>query len=268
MTMTSTHDHQLVPAWPACGLAVWAAAWRAGRTSADDVLDVLGHFADRHIANDHTGELDPDVPFTRLSLLELVGDAETFAVRLPGAGDAQGLPPGPATTAALDAGQVVLASRSDSVLALVPRIDADVCRWSVYRYRPAFEIRPTSAAAELEYELRQSVSEASEVIARLGSRVSPAEGTPDLRAALHDRTQQLRVHLPPHDRTRADRLLDTAAQVEAIVTLAGSPTFGLSAAGHTTGDSELRRLATLARTARAAAVNTVIEDFARPAEAS
>ncbi len=78
-----------------------------------------------------------------------------------------------------------------------------------------------------------------------------------------------KLDLRAFQRELASRLATkTAAQVEAIVTLAGSqaPTFGTTARHLDTGDGELRRLAGLARSARAVAVNQVIREHL-PADA-
>ena len=57
------------------------------------------------VIDDSTGRLDGA---TATSLLPVIRAANALSVRLPGPGDPQGLPPGPATTAAFEAGEVLL----------------------------------------------------------------------------------------------------------------------------------------------------------------
>lgn len=251
-------------AWPACALGTWAAAWLGGRCSPDDVADTLAGLGGAVAGDAASGSV--------LDVLALLRGARTLSVRLPGPGDPQGLPPGVATTAALHAGEVLLVG--DGVAGSAPRAlipgrpaapDMDTGRggpgvhWSVYDYAVPVPDAGVPAAGDVEYELRQAVSDIAAMIDRLGSRtdVPPRE----LRAAVRTETARHQLDLPPHDDPRATRLIETAAQVEAIVTVAGGATFGSSAGHWQAGDTELRRLARLARTARASAVNRVISEY-------
>ena len=173
----------------------------------------------------------------------------------------------PATTAAFEAGEVLLIDGPVSTLALVPREHDGMIAWMVHEYTDTLPTPPSDSAAELEYELRQAVSESARLLSTAGPRL---RGTPtDLRAELRSRTDRLRVDIPPHDDVRVSRMLDSAAQIEAIVAIAESAgaAFGDTAGTlnvpkikgtHSAGDIELRRLTTLTRRARAAAVNQLI----------
>ena len=148
--MTST-DHTVTRAWPACALGGWAAAWLAGRCSPDDVADTLAIFADHHTVDDHTDHPrigDDGV----LGLLSLLRGATAMSVRLPSAGDPHGLPPGPVTSACFAAGEVLLVDdeigKRAGHLALVPDLDADVCRWSVYRYSAPLPADPSAPVGD------------------------------------------------------------------------------------------------------------------------
>lgn len=255
------------PAWPGCALGAWSAAWRAGACAPDDVTDTLTEFAERHEITDPQGFLGQlRAGDARLDLLALLRGATTFEVRLPTAGDPQGLPPDPATTAALDAGEVLLLHGTEQVAALTPtRTDDGTCRWTAHRFGSSVPWRQPRSLGEVEYELREAVRETATIIGGLGStggRTNPTE----LRATLARLTLRHQVVLPPHDDNRATRVIDSAAQVEAIVALTGAhaPTFGVAASHLDHGDARLRRLAALARSARAAAVNTVIGEFSAP----
>lgn len=265
--MTSI-DHTLDEAWPACALGGWAAAWLAGRCAPDDVSDTLGSYASVHTVTDHTDHIDSSAHAGNgvLTILGALSSATWLAVRLPGPGDLQGLPPHPATTAALDAGEILLAGRApgSGPLALVPCARNDgLLEWETYIYdRPVTEA--TVPAGEIEYELRQAVTAATDVLVGLGHR--PGAVRTDLREVLRTQTMRHLVDLPPHDDTRAARMIESAAQVDAIVALARSEagTLGDSARSIERGDSELQRLGVLARRARAAAVNRVIAGFGEP----
>jgi len=261
----------LLRAWPACALAVWTAAWQVGpssssRVSPDDVLHTLHDYAQAH-------ELDaaPDsgvASGSALDLVQLVGRATASAVVLPAAGDAQGLPPGLLTEEVLAAGEVLLAYLDGQVLTVTARGTAERCRWTVRAAIAQPHAAPLDVAAlggdqsagELEYELREAVGDAAAVIAGLtGPRTT---GPADLRDALAARTEYGRLDLPPHDRQRVDRMLASAAQIDAIVDLAGGGP-GASAGQLESADAELRRLRVLTRRARAAAVNELLREYRR-----
>ncbi|WP_044506625.1 hypothetical protein [Gordonia sp. KTR9] len=277
-------------AWPTCALGAWSAAWLTGRCSPDDVIEALAESADRHAVRWPDGPGTPDEqvsPATGsangvLDLLALLRPARRLVVRLPSTGDPQGLPPHPATSAALGAGEVLLVDDASSTgtLALVPAFTARAsaaeatdppfvsCTWSAYRYDAALDlghlVSAGPSAGDLEYELRQAVRDATSIIGGLGGRRA-ADAT-DLRTQLAALTSRHRVALPPHILdARSTRLIDTAAQVEAIVDLAGarSVEIGDTAGQWDSGDATLRGLQVLTRTARAAAVNQTILELLR-----
>ncbi|GAA4662135.1 serine/threonine protein kinase [Gordonia humi] len=261
----STPPITTMRAWPAASLAVWAAARDAGRCAPDDVLHTLGDFAQVHEVD--AAETSGDV----LSLLDIVSRNAHLAVRMPAPGDAQGLPPGALTQAAMTAGEVLLldprpvgAEGVVDALALIPRGTPERCRWTVLRSETPIAVDRLSSdlpLGELEYELRDAVGETAQIIAGLsGARAaSPA----DLRDALGALTEARRIDLPPHDNPRVDRVLASAAQIDAIVALAGSGTLGVTGAQHDVADERLRELASLTRAARTAAINTCIVDYRR-----
>ncbi|MGC5259105.1 hypothetical protein ACPXCG_22415 [Gordonia sp. DT218] len=251
------------PAWPGCALGAWAAAWLGGRCAPDDVIDTMSEFAGRHLV------VDPDAIVdvagdrdARLGLLTVLRRARQIEVRLPTSGAPQGLPPDPATTAALAAGEILLIHGDvapSSTIGLIPTLDGDTCHWTVHRFGGEVAISPPESLGQVEYDLREAIRETATIIGGLGSGGSRSGGS-ELRTTLAALTGRHQVILPPHDDIRATRVIDSAAQVEAIITLAGAhaPTFGVTARHVETGDARLRRLAGLTRAARAAAVNRVI----------
>lgn len=255
--------HALLRAWPASALALWAAAWRAGSAAPDDVLHTLHDYAQVHDV-----DAAPGAPIasgaSALELIRLVGEAPAAAVVFPAPGDAQGLGPGLLDAEVLATAEVLLIARPGGTpLSISARGTAERCRWTVRVVEQPLDVEALGGdrgVGELEYELREAVGEAAAVIAGLtGPRSS---GPADLRDALAARTRAGLLDLPPHDRPRVDRILATAAQIDAIVDLA-SGDLGASAAQLDTADTELRRLSALTRRARAGAINTLLRDYRR-----
>lgn len=264
--MTSIDLPVTGPAWPTCALGAWAAAWLSGRCSPDDVADILGEFADRHILDDITAPSAVGLD-DRLALLTLLRRAAPIGVRLPSAGAPQGLPPGDATLAALHSGEVLILDDGGAApLALLPTPGDTVCRWTVLRFPapPAADLG--HGLGQVEYDLREAVRESAEIIGRVGDLGvrSRSRGT-DIRTTIARMTRHLQVVMPPHDDVRATRILETAAQVEAVLRVASSyqVSVGATARHVELTDSHVRQLLSLTRSARAAAVNAVIDEFAR-----
>lgn len=267
MTGSAPSTRTAASAFPGCTLAAWAAAWQAGRCSPDDVADILAAFGDRHVVDrldDGSGVTDPQGASGALTVMALLREVRRLSVRLPIPGDPQGLPPGPATAAAFRLGEVVVAADTDDTdgaaagpLALLVSRDGPVCRWTVHRFGGPVGPPPLSLA-EAEYALREGLSEATALIRGTGSRAgAPA----DLRKRLTRLAARLQPDLPAHSDPRADRVIESAAQVEAIVTLATGIGFGDTAGELASADAGLRRLIGLARAARAIAVDAVIEEY-------
>ncbi|WAC55373.1 hypothetical protein [Gordonia sp. SL306] len=251
------------PAWPGSALGAWAAAWLGGRCAPDDVIDTMSEFAGRHLVVDPEAIVDvAGDRDARLGLLTVLRRARQIEVKLPTSGAPQGLPPDPATTAALEAGEILLIHgdvTSSSTIGLTPTLDGDTCHWTVHRFRSEVPIVQPEPLGQVEYDLREAIRETATIIGGLGSAGGRSGGA-ELRTTLMALTARHQVILPPHDDIRATRVIDSAAQVEAIITVAGAhaPTFGVTARHVETGDSRLRRLSGLTRAARAAAVNRVI----------
>ena len=250
----------LLRAWPASALAAWAAARDAGRCAADDVLATLHHYSELH-------ELDPGGGV--LELLAAVSGHAHLCVRMPTAGDAQGLPPGRPTDAAMSVGEVLLiddrepgATGPMRPLALIPSGTAERCRWQAMRYDADIAVDRLvgeESLGDLEYELKEATGSAATLIAGLGGarRRAPA----DLRDALAARVAAAQIDLPPHDLPRIDRVLASTAQIDGILSLVGSGSLGDSGSQVNTADEQFHRLSSLTRRARSAAVNAVIAEF-------
>ncbi|MFZ2512299.1 MAG: serine/threonine protein kinase [Gordonia sp. (in: high G+C Gram-positive bacteria)] len=250
----------LLRAWPASALALWTGAWQAGLVSPDDVLHTLSDYADVHELDDPAAEHSRSA----LDLMNLVRTAPLTAVVLPAPGDAQGLPPGVMNDDVQAAGEVLLLTRPHGCpVALTARGTPERCRWTARTLDVALDVEAVGSehgVGEVEYELRDAVTEAAAVIAGLAGPRSA--GPADLRDALAARTQAAALDLPPHDRQRVDRMLATAGQIDAIVDLAGGG-LGASASQLESADAQLRQLSALTRRARAIAINALLRDYRR-----
>ncbi|WP_040510441.1 hypothetical protein [Gordonia soli] len=248
-------------AWPACALGAWAAAWVSGRCSPDDVVDTLSGFAVRH---EVVGPAEDDSGDGPLAVLAMVRGRRDLRIHLPVSGNPDGLPPGPATEAALLAGQIlVIGGDSPTPVGVIPLITDDVCRWSVHRYAAPITTPSGGGLGQVDHDLRTAIRESAEMLGELGRGSATARRATDLRLAVQRLVLRLLVDLPPHDVTRADRILESTAQIEAIVALAldEGATFGATARTVDAGDTHLRGLVRSARSARAAAVNAVIAEL-------
>jgi hypothetical protein len=250
-------------------LGAWGAAWQSGRCSPDDVLDVLGWWSARHrvipadraaaqaLSLDANGE-ESD------ALLRLVreGSEQGLAVLLVAPGDMLGLPPrSPLTTTALDSGELLVVPGR---YALVPRrLDRYTVGWGAHTLETPM-VPVTRPLGEVEYELRESIRSAADILGGLRLPRSAGVGAiPDPRAKVAELTRLAAAQLPPGVNTRAERILEQAAHVAAILAVAqrAAPDFGINAASAHHGDSALRELGRTVRIARMSATNAVISEL-------
>ncbi|MGH3970389.1 MAG: hypothetical protein ACRDTV_20265, partial [Mycobacterium sp.] len=230
---------------PSATLSVWASAWLAGKAAPDDVLDALSHWAPMQsvtaydaVAAGHAGLPWPDV--TDVGAVSLLQTLRTAAGRpasrpmsppsinlvLPVPGDVRGLAAGTQFEQdALAAGEAVIVSDPDdatTAVGLVPEFrydDADdegpeVCAlaWIVYSLPGAPALDHTELA-ETEYALRSAVRSAAEALAA----IEPGAAIEDPRALVEQALETTRHHrIPDHAPSRAVRVLETAAHVDAI----------------------------------------------------
>lgn len=278
---------------PSVSLSVWTNAWLAGHAAPDDVLDALSAWAPTHsvvaydaVAAGRTGLPWPDVDAAGpMSLLRTVrsaagsrpggGAMPSIAVLQPVPGDVRGLPVGTTFAAdALDAGEAVVVGGPDGGIGLVPVFEYDdeqsgdlsgdessplpgVLSWSVYSL-PAGPPPPHQDLGDAEYTLRSAVRSAAEALSSL--RLPGGAGDP--RALVEEVLQAASHHrIPDHAPTRAVRVLETAAHVDAIITVSTgmTPTGIHSASEARIADGAMRPLIAVVRDARAAAVSAILQ---------
>ena len=285
---------------PSVSLSLWANAWLAGKAAPDDVLDALSLWAPAQsvtaydaVAAGHTGLPWPDVDDAGMvSLLQTLRAAVGRTMRAPDArslsgsinvvlpvpGDVRGLAPGTQFGRdALAVGEAVIITNPDdpaTAIGLVPEFtyadfdpddatDApELCAlsWIVYSLpgAPALEHHELGDA---EYTLRSAVRSAADALGTigLGSAASDVANPRGLVEQLLESTRQHRV--PEHAPSRAVRVLENAAHVDAIIAVSAGlsrlPT-GNSSSETQIANNALRPLTAVVRSARIAAVSAIL----------
>ncbi|MEM6107889.1 hypothetical protein AAHS21_16840 [Mycobacterium sp. 050272] len=306
---------------PSVSLSVWANAWLAGKAAPDDVLDALSLWAPKQsvtaydaVAAGHTGLPWPDVHDAGIVSLLQTLRAAVGRVTLPGTpgapgslhgrinvvlpipGDVRGLAPGTQFERdAMTAGEAVIIAHPDdptAAVGLVPEfsyadLDDDepdspeLCAlaWTVYSL-PGAPVFDHHELGDAEYSLRSAVRSAADALGAIG--LGSASDIDDPRGLVEQLLESTRQHrIPDHAPSRALRVLENAAHVDAIITVssglsqasdAAAPdrfaarvASGLEPVG-TQSSSEariagdaLRPLNAVVRSARMAAVNAIMQ---------
>jgi hypothetical protein len=285
---------------PSVSLSVWANAWLAGKAAPDDVLDALSRWAPTQsvtaydaVAAGHAGLPWPDVHDAgAVSLLQTLrtaaGTPATSAPSInlvaPVPGDVRGLSAGTQFERdALTAGEAVIVTNPDDLavaVGLVPEFDygdpdddadmAELCAlsWTVYSLpgAPALEHHELG---EAEYSLRSAVRSAADALGAIGLGCTGAD-VADPRALVAQLLESSRQHrVPDHAPSRALRVLENAAHVDAIITVSaglsrlGGPTAPQPIGAQSASEAQLasdalRPLAAVVRSARMAAVSAIL----------
>ncbi|ANR92937.1 hypothetical protein [Mycobacterium avium] len=299
---------------PSVSLSLWANAWLAGKAAPDDVLDALSVWAPKQsvtaydaVAAGHTGLPWPDVHDAgTVTLLQTLRAATgvpvgsglmrgTINVVLPVPGDVRGLAPGTQFEQdALAAGEAVIVSnphQPGAAVGLVPEFcyadDDDgsqdyalteLCAlsWTVYSL-PGAPVLDHHELGDAEYTLRSAVRSAAETLGAIGLG-SAASDVDDPRGLVEQLLESARQHrIPDHAPSRALRVLENAAHVDAIIAVsaglsrsdspdrfaapiaAGLEPLGTqsSSEARIAGDA-LRPLTAVVRSARMAAVTAIL----------
>lgn len=270
---------------PSASLSVWANAWLAGLAAPDDVLDALSAWAPVQsvaaydairigettgFAGDHRGPV---------SLLQAVrgaaGAGSCIQPVFPVPGDVRGLPAGTVfQREAILAGEAVLIGSPDSgspigvVPTFVETTEADFgaddtateLSWMLHAV-PAAPSAGHHDLGEAEFALRSAVRTAADALSLTGTR-SAGHLVDDPRQLVEDLVEATRLHrIPDHAPARATRVLDTAARVDAIITVSSEV---VTAAAQTSAEIQrateaVRPLAAVVRSARSAAVTAILQ---------
>jgi hypothetical protein len=277
---------------PSATLSVWANAWLAGMAAPDDVLDALSCWAPRQsvtaydaVAAGHTGLPWPDVHDAgAVSLLQTVrtaaGRAATSApsinVVLPVPGDVRGLVAGTQFERdALAAGEALIVSHPEDpqvAVGLVPEFGYDesddelvipeLCAlsWTVYSL-PGAPVTGHTELGDAEYALRLAVRSAADALTTIGLGSTGAD-VDDPRGLVEQLLESARQHqVPDPAPSRALRVLENAAHVDAIITVsAGLTRIGTQSLSEAQiATDALRPLAAVVRSARTAALTAILQ---------
>ncbi|WP_138996655.1 hypothetical protein [Rhodococcus zopfii] len=256
---------------PSLTLAAWAGSWLSGHASPDDVIDALHEWAPMHLvsASDAAAASATGLPergaadgaallLTLVRRIDTAGGAGVHLV-LPAPGDVRALPAGTAfAAAALAAGEgVVVGAPGTPGVGLVPTVEGpDVLRWTVFAIPSVPEPAVDGGLGAAEFAIREAVRDAASALSGIPTVGTDGRRT-DPRALIAEEVAELAWHrypasLPP----RAVRVLDTADQVAAILTVAGRGG-GMragSASGAASREGALQPLWTAVRDARVGAV--------------
>ena len=276
---------------PSVSLSVWANAWLAGVAAPDDVLDALSQWAPRHsvtaydsVAAGSTGLPWPDLNDSgAVSLLQTLrtaagqsGSAPAIDLLLPVPGDVRGLPAGTQFQRdALTAGEAIFVTDSrdpSAAVGLVPDFEYDdteevsefgpeVCAlsWTVYSV-PATPMNEHLDLGEAEYALRSAVRSAADALGAIRAEVGGLE-VADPRGLVEQVLESARLHrAPDHAPSRALRVLENAAHVDAIITVSsGLMPIGLQSSSEAQiANDALRPLAHVVRSARMAGITAIL----------
>ena len=245
-------------------LACWLTAWLTGEASLPDLVARVTQHDESHLV---TGLWVDDLELEQAAGRLRAEGTRRVRVVLPYPGDPLGLPgPGPFTSAALVAGEGVLALREDgSGTGLVPALTAHgseldgtvtTVLWTAY---PISLSVPDQGPFmhEAEHDLRIGVVEATRALVDL----DVARWSPDVADALRDLRRDARRgidddELPGSWPPRARQVLVQARQLAAVVQLA-SLDVGGAVDSREAGERDrvLRDLARVVRRARVAAYN-------------
>jgi hypothetical protein len=275
---------------PSATLSVWGNAWLAGKAAPDDVLDALSSWAAKQtvaaydaVAAGHTGLPWPDIDDA--GLMSLLQTLRTAAGRppttqtaiyplLPVPGDVRGLPAGTQFERdALTAGEAMIIRHPDDpakAVGLVPEFtdngsedsgspEFDALAWTVYSL-PEAPVFDQPELGEAEYTLRSAVRSAANALDNVGLS-SGGVDVEDPRGLVEQLLESAGRHpVPDHAPSRAVRVLQTAAHIDAIITVSA----GLSHIGTQSllqaqiATDTLRPLAMVVRDARIAAITAIL----------
>ncbi|WP_327586361.1 hypothetical protein OHA25_04610 [Nonomuraea sp. NBC_00507] len=236
------------PESPVCpSLVAWGNAWLAGHVGLDEAAD--------HVESAGGPVIAGEVPLRKyLANLRASGLREV-RLALPAPGDPLGLS-GPASfnSAAVDAGQAVIAVLDDHNLGLVPAPDLRGSsyvgvRLDVHESGPVRHDLPS--LSEAERELSDAIRSATEALASVDG---PAQGRPELGPRGGD--------LAPGYPARAHRVSALAARLAAVLSLADDR--GLTSGQIAARGAALRELDRAVRRALVAAHHAIFEPLRNP----
>lgn len=245
----------------AATLVAWGNAWLGGHVGLDEAVDAVEEATCPQIVSGLPD--DPsDTPLRRALAMLKVAGLRTLRLALPAPGDLLGLTgPPELNTAALDAGEAVLAGSPDDSLGLVPAEDRRGSsyvgiRWRCYRSRPG--VADVPSLPEADRQLTTAMREVTEALLTVDGTAGVPPQIADALADLRDpeRCASLAPGYPP----RAHRVAALAGRLALVVDLARRMEgHGLTAAQMSRREEALRVLDRAVRRARVAAHNSAFD---------
>jgi hypothetical protein len=276
---------------PSVSLSVWANAWLAGVAAPDDVLDALSQWAPSHsvtaydaVAAGSTGLPWPDMTHSgTMSLLQTLRTAAgvpvgipVISVALPVPGDVRGLPAGTQFQRdAVTAGEAILINGdpSSTAVGLVPDFEYDDSdgldesddmelaglNWTVYSL-PSVPVAEHVDLGDAEFALRSAVRSAADALGAIRAEAGGVDVADPRRLVEQVMESSGQHRAPDHAPSRALRVLENAAHIDAIVAVSsGLMPIGLQSSSEAQIANEaLRPLSAMVRSARLAAVNAIL----------
>ncbi|MBO0865717.1 MAG: hypothetical protein J2P16_11675, partial [Mycobacterium sp.] len=136
--------------------------------------------------------------------------------------------------------------------------EACALSWTVYSL-PTAPALDQHELAETEYALRSAVRSAAEALTAIGLETTGAD-VDDPRGLVEQLLEAMRHHrIPDHAPSRAVRVLETAAHVDAIITVGTGSTRTQSSSEAQIASDALRPLTGVVRSARMAAVSAILQ---------
>lgn len=249
---------------PSTGLVAWGNAWLTGHVGLDEAADAVERHGGPHVVAGAPGE-SGELPLRRgLGALRVAG-LTALRLALPAPGDPLGLTgPPDFNTAAIDAGEAVLATAGERSFGLIPAEDRRGSsyvgtRWDVHEIRYGTPDTPT--LAEADHQLTLAVRDATEALLAVDGGQEWRPEIAEALGALRDSHRHEQVGgLAPGYPARAHRVAALASRLAVVVDLARSTeSTGLSAAHVQHRSEALRTLDRAVRRARVAACNSVLD---------
>lgn len=223
------------------------------------------------VAAAETGLPWPDLlDSAAMSLLQTVRSAAgpgmtapAIRLTLPVPGDVRGLPAGTQFQRdAVTAGEAMIVSGAGSI-GLVPEFEydePDLMSWTVYSVPTGLPPAEHLDLGEAEYALRSAVRSAADALGALRAGAADID-VADPRALVEETLESTRAHrFPDHAPSRALRVLENAAHVDAIISVSSELIpIGLHSSTEVQLASDaLRPLSSVVRSARLAAVDVIL----------
>jgi hypothetical protein len=249
---------------PSATLVAWGNAWLTGHVGLDEAVDAVERLDGPHVAVGIPDKPDETPLRTGLASLRVSG-LSALRLALPAPGDPLGLTGPPEfNSAAIEAGEAVLATIGERTYGLIPEEDRRGSsyvgtRWTVHETHAAAADGPL--LPEADHRLSLAVREATESLMSVDGTLEWRPEVADALGALRESHHHEQVGgLAPGYPARAHRVAALAGRLSVVVDLArGTQDAALSATQVRRRAEALRDLDHAVRRAQVAACNSVLD---------